>query len=265
MAKSKKKSDEKRKGPTDKTQDEVILKCDRVCALCWAFKRDGRPKMQGQLAHIERKSHKSQPKDLAWLCLFCHDLYDSTPRQTKKLRPAELRAYKGIVESLVEAGELPTYQSFGSGLLNVELEYACFMHRGGVGVCLETWCLFSNQGDKSCGIKRVSLQRDGKKFGERASWQRQDGEPVSQNSYHRDAEYLDLHRNQMVEPGQARFWAVMFHLVGFDVDTLHTLGRQEFRTIYPDPSMHLLIEPVFGSPIQIELEKINLGMTEPYD
>ena len=72
----------------------VLIACRRCCALCYAFGNDLAPKIDGQVAHINRNAEDSGLKNLCWLCLSHHNEYDKTGRQSKRLQPRELLHYQ---------------------------------------------------------------------------------------------------------------------------------------------------------------------------
>ncbi|WP_442507759.1 hypothetical protein SH528x_006691 [Novipirellula sp. SH528] len=56
---------------------------------------------QIQIAHVDRDNSNNEFNNLAPLCLPHHDLYDTTPRQTKKLTPKELELYRDEVYDIL--------------------------------------------------------------------------------------------------------------------------------------------------------------------
>lgn len=90
-----------RKPIPSKTEQEVLLKSRRRCALCWGLEQDLGVK-QVQIAHIDRDSAHDAATNLAALCLTHHDQYDTTPRQTKKLTPDELMVYRDELYDILE-------------------------------------------------------------------------------------------------------------------------------------------------------------------
>lgn len=83
-----------------KTEHEVLTQSGRRCALCWGLEHDLGVK-QIQIAHIDRNNSNNDFKNLAPLCLLHHDLYDTTPRQTKKITPKELEQYRDEVYDIL--------------------------------------------------------------------------------------------------------------------------------------------------------------------
>ena len=240
------KSDDRAR-PTEATVNAILTKCNRVCALCWAFSRDGRAKHQGQLAHIERKSSKSQEEDLAWLCLSCHDLYDSRPSQSKRLQPKELKHYKERVEELVSGGTLPTFDSSNGALVAVDVEHACIVPFDNGSQIFEAWCIFSNAGERATGIKRVRLSRENRQWGEIGYLG--DEKTCKAPYFHSDASYLRLNSDQVVEPGRACWWVVNFFIPLENAFSEAETGLE----LKFDPTIYVEIEPVIGSRIVLEI------------
>jgi len=88
-------------------QDEVVTKCRRRCALCFGLEYDAGVK-KGQIAHIDRNPVNSTVENAAYLRLDHHNEYDGTPKQSKRFRPAELRAYQIMLyEAVPYFGEWP--------------------------------------------------------------------------------------------------------------------------------------------------------------
>ncbi|MCE7869178.1 hypothetical protein DYH09_02240 [bacterium CPR1] len=121
--------------------NKILKVSERVCALCYQFERDLSVKRQGHVAHIDRKppgekrNHKVD--NLCWLCLAHHDLYDSTPRLSKGLQPAELRAYRDKVHQMVREEKAPQPYSGPRAVLEMEVDVA------------ELWPLVSDTGRRA--------------------------------------------------------------------------------------------------------------------
>src|SRR5208283_2344375 len=77
-------------------QVQVITRCRRRCALCYALKGDRRAK-NGQIAHIDRNPANSVLENAAYLCLNHHDEYDGARKQSKRFMPDELRHYQNLL------------------------------------------------------------------------------------------------------------------------------------------------------------------------
>jgi len=87
-----------RKSIPERTELNVLLKSARKCCLCAHFNRDFSVK-KGQVAHIDRDNSNNAEENLAFLCLPCHDEYDSLPSQSKRIQPGELIEAKRLVEA----------------------------------------------------------------------------------------------------------------------------------------------------------------------
>ncbi len=90
-----------RKAVSIKTQNNVLIKSRRRCALCFGLEND-RSVKNGQIAHIDRNNKNNNEDNLAYLCLECHNIYDSQFRQTKSYTPHELSNYKALLEEWVK-------------------------------------------------------------------------------------------------------------------------------------------------------------------
>jgi hypothetical protein len=71
----------------------VVSRSKRRCALCFGLFRDVEVK-RGQIAHVDRDRTNDAEDNLAFLCLPHHDEYDTTPSQSKRFTPDELRQYR---------------------------------------------------------------------------------------------------------------------------------------------------------------------------
>src|ERR1700730_5525783 len=80
---------------------EVLTKCRRRCALCYALRDDARAKVSGQIAHIDRNSANDAPDNAAYLCLNHHDEYDGARKQSKRFKPDELKYYQALLYEAV--------------------------------------------------------------------------------------------------------------------------------------------------------------------
>ena len=100
-------------------QAQLLTKSRRICALCFGLKQDSSAKIQGQIAHIDRDNSNNAFENLAWLCLECHDRYDTTgTSQSKSLQKRELRAYQDMVfDYNEEASEFSEPVSSGTNAL----------------------------------------------------------------------------------------------------------------------------------------------------
>jgi hypothetical protein len=75
------------------TQTELLVQCRRRCCLCLGLNSDIEIK-EGQIAHLDRDPMNNNLDNLAWLCLFHHDQYDSVHRQSKGIKLQEVKAYR---------------------------------------------------------------------------------------------------------------------------------------------------------------------------
>jgi len=71
----------------------VVTRSKRRCALCFGLFGDVEVK-RGQIAHVDRDRTNDAEDNLAFLCLPHHDEYDTTPSQSKRFTPDELRKYR---------------------------------------------------------------------------------------------------------------------------------------------------------------------------
>ena len=90
-----------RKVVSKKIQADILCKCQRRCALCFGLNNDTNIK-EGQIAHIDRDNTNSEEKNLVYLCLDHHNLYDSKFKQTKNFTPLEVKTYKKELENYIE-------------------------------------------------------------------------------------------------------------------------------------------------------------------
>lgn len=82
-----------RKRISDDVQASVLTRSRRRCCICYGLNRDTSIK-QGQIAHIDRDSANATEGNLVFLCMPCHDQYDSTTRQSKNFTVAEIRRFR---------------------------------------------------------------------------------------------------------------------------------------------------------------------------
>lgn len=85
------------------TQELVLTKSARRCALCFGFEGSLRRK-PGQLAHIDRDHSNSTESNLAFLCLEHHDEYDTKRSQSKGITERELRHYRDRLHEAIARG-----------------------------------------------------------------------------------------------------------------------------------------------------------------
>jgi hypothetical protein len=79
-------------------ETELLLRSKRRCCLCFGWNADTGVKA-GQIAHLDRDPSNNSLNNLAWLCLFHHDHYDSTHRQAKGIKLEEVKAYRAQLYS----------------------------------------------------------------------------------------------------------------------------------------------------------------------
>ncbi|CAB3844498.1 hypothetical protein LMG26846_01652 [Achromobacter insuavis] len=82
-----------RKRISDDVQANVLTRSRRRCCICYGLNRDTSIK-QGQIAHIDHDSTNAAEDNLVFLCMPCHDKYDSTTRQSKNFTAAEIRHFR---------------------------------------------------------------------------------------------------------------------------------------------------------------------------
>lgn len=100
------------------SQNQVLWLSRRRCCICVGLNGDLDLK-RGQIAHLNHDNTDNDLDNLAFLCLFHHDEYDSRTSQSKNLREQEVKQYRkelyGRVSSLplqtdaevAESPELP--------------------------------------------------------------------------------------------------------------------------------------------------------------
>jgi len=87
----------------DAIEIAVLTKSRRRCAFCYGFRSDMRAKMNGQIAHIDRDSANVALENAAYLCLNHHDEYDGTRKQSKRLKPEELKYFQSLLYEVVRS------------------------------------------------------------------------------------------------------------------------------------------------------------------
>lgn len=85
--------------------DEVLIKSARRCALCFGLHGTLEWERQGQIAHVNRDSSDAAFNNLAFLCIAHHDVYDSTPRQSRGWTPGELLYHRDRLYAAIDAGQ----------------------------------------------------------------------------------------------------------------------------------------------------------------
>jgi len=89
-----------RKRISDDVQANVLTRSRRRCCICYGLNRDTSIK-QGQVAHIDQDSANAAEDNLVFLCMPCHDKYDSTTRQSKNFTAAEIRHFREELDQTV--------------------------------------------------------------------------------------------------------------------------------------------------------------------
>ena len=83
-------------------ETELLLQSARRCCLCLGLRFDAEEK-PGQIAHVDGNASNNALENLAWLCLYHHDLFDSTTSQSKGITAGELKAHRARLYELVSA------------------------------------------------------------------------------------------------------------------------------------------------------------------
>lgn len=90
-----------RKAISFATQVDILVASGRRCALCWNLKGDFDMK-RGQICHINQDNSNNTFDNLVFLCLECHDTYDSRTSQSKGILPDELTRYREMLYDFVK-------------------------------------------------------------------------------------------------------------------------------------------------------------------
>lgn len=91
----------KRKTITSETQEQVLYRSRRRCALCYAYNFDFGQK-KGQIAHLDHNPSNNAQNNLVFLCLEHHDQYDSTTSQSKSLTREEVLRSRTELDNFIE-------------------------------------------------------------------------------------------------------------------------------------------------------------------
>lgn len=75
------------------TRDEVLRRCLRRCCVCYGLK-GALEVVDGQIAHLDRNRRNAAIENLAYLCLQCHKVYDSTSNRTLSFTAGEIALYR---------------------------------------------------------------------------------------------------------------------------------------------------------------------------
>lgn len=121
-----------RKRISDDVQASVLTRSRRRCCICYGLNRDTSIK-QGQIAHVDQDSANAAEDNLVFLCMPCHDRYDSTTRQSKNFTAAEIRHFREeLDQALTSAFSQPV--AFGEVLSQPRQSSANHYIRIGGGV-----------------------------------------------------------------------------------------------------------------------------------
>src|SRR5215510_508909 len=92
-----------RKKPTLNTEEAVLTKSARRCALCYGLDGNLR-RRRGQIAHIDHDRTNSAEDNLGYLCFDHHDEYDSKTSQSKRITPREFQNYRDRLYEAIARG-----------------------------------------------------------------------------------------------------------------------------------------------------------------
>jgi hypothetical protein len=84
----------------------VLKKSRRRCALCFYLKRDLTIK-HGQIAHLDHDRTNNAERNLVYLCLEHHSLFDSKTSQHKNFTRSEVRCARDGLYKAIAKGLLP--------------------------------------------------------------------------------------------------------------------------------------------------------------
>lgn len=76
-----------------KVETDVLTQCKRRCCICYGLHHDESVK-EGQIAHLDGNPSNNDMDNLAYLCLPCHDKYDSRTSQSKGFQINEAKRYR---------------------------------------------------------------------------------------------------------------------------------------------------------------------------
>ena len=89
-----------RKPVSKENQEKVLVQSARRCCICFGL--HGRfDEVQGQIAHLDGNNENNDLENLAFLCLPCHERYDSTTSQSKGLTIEEAKRYRDMLHEQV--------------------------------------------------------------------------------------------------------------------------------------------------------------------
>ena len=224
---------------------KVALTCRRVCAMCWALYGVGSAQ-RGQIAHADHDPTNDKENNLVWLCVSCHDEYDSTPKQTRRIDQGELKAYKSLTESDVKNGKIPRIGSSGTAAIDLAVKGTRLNPSEREN--LQVWLQVANTGDRPTGFRSVELVHPKWNFEFMTDVEREFGE------FHSDSERLYLASDQIVEAGQLRWWVCTFR--GSENEKLSATGKNGL--VKPEDPFLLRFNPVVGPSAAIEIEQLSL-------
>ena len=233
-----------RKKVSKTTAQAVELKCRRICALCWATYGVGIGQ-RGQIAHADRDSRNNDESNLVWLCVSCHDEYDSTPRQTRRMGEATLLELKAITEADVLRGKIPRPGTPHSAVLDLEIKRVLWSEKYD---CLDIWIKLANTGERATGLRNIELLHAEYEFGLKYEVKQ------ALTQFHPDASFIKLESKQMVEPGQLTWWGLRFGCTGPD-GPCREVGKVGVISL-ADPLL-LRIVPVIGPAVAEEFSDID--------
>lgn len=114
-----------RKRIQDDVQARVLLRSRRRCCICFGLNRDTSIK-QGQIAHLDKDSSNSAEDNLTFLCLACHDRYDSATSQSKNFTKAEVKGFRSELDASIGAafaGDVRFGEAVAAGTSGVNGQY----------------------------------------------------------------------------------------------------------------------------------------------
>jgi hypothetical protein len=121
-----------RKRIPDDVQARVLTRSRRRCCICYGLNRDTSIK-QGQIAHIDQEASNGSEENLVFLCMPCHDRYDSTTRQSKNFTAAEVKHFRTELDQAL-ASAFSQQISFGEAATPRPNSFAGHFIRIGGGV-----------------------------------------------------------------------------------------------------------------------------------
>ena len=82
-----------RKPVTPSTENDVLLRSRRRCAICFGLHRNTEVHT-GQIAHLDQDNTNAKFENLVFLCLKHHAEYDGKTRQSKGLTKGEVKRFR---------------------------------------------------------------------------------------------------------------------------------------------------------------------------